>query len=94
MDKGYWYREGKNSELVDGICVMTFPYYNDNRNYIDAHVTDNINLINETRDVISTMINLAEMVIGYYNELNNETITEDRFVSQLEPLLKQSIHNF
>lgn len=56
-----------------------------NKFYAD-HTADDTYLIQQTRDIIINMINLAEKLIKSFDELLNEEATEEEFIEEFEKI--------
>ena len=71
---------------------MNDVYFDINSNYealnkfYAAHTADDTYLIQQTRDIIINMINLAEMLIKSFDELLNKEATEKEFIEEFEKI--------
>ena len=88
QDKSWWYREGKNCELIQDVLIQIHPQYFTIKQYNSEHTGERDDLIRQTKQIISELASLAEKIIAEYNEYRNEERREAElieFVKQTAP---------
>jgi hypothetical protein len=88
QDKGWWYRLNNNEEIIDGIHFNIHTYYDSLETFIRENTASKDVIIRETRTIISRLITAAEKVISFYNEYQNQTISEDKLIINLAPVIE------
>lgn len=86
QDKNWWYRLGKNCEVINDIHFNVCTYYKSMRAFTEEHTGTREQLISETRAIITRMVTLAEQLISLYNEFLNEAKDEDDFRNEISDI--------
>lgn len=87
QDKEWWYRLDKNSFINKDIHFNIHTYYETLKSFTLENTVDKQMLISQTKEVMSQLITLAEEVIALYNELKNDSITEDVLLQNMDILI-------
>lgn len=86
QDKNWWYNSSNKSKFVNDVYFDINSNYEELNKFYAAHTADDTYLIQQTRDIIINMINLAEMLIKSFDELLNEEATEKEFIEEFEKI--------
>ena len=89
QDKDWWYKVGKNCEVINSIHFNIHSYYQSLKVFTEEHTGSREKLITDTRAILSRMITLAEQVIALYNEFINDTKSEDEFVVDMKGIVPE-----
>lgn len=87
MRKRY-FRDGRNSEVLDGIYVFWNTSYEIVRNIFTSEKTED-EILKEYRQLLNQMVNRAESFIGDRNEWKNGKITDDSIKEKYGPWVKE-----
>jgi hypothetical protein len=87
MRKRY-FRDGRNSEVLDGIYVFWNTSYEIVRNIFISEKTED-EILKEYRQLLNQMVNRAESFIGDRNEWKNGKITDDSIKEKYGPWVKE-----
>lgn len=88
QNKSWWYRSEQGGEVIDDICFIIHKYYDQIRTLHLENTADSAILINNTKDIIATVIKAAEFVISNFNEFEDNLIQEEEFVKKIAPALQ------
>lgn len=86
QDKNWWYRENKNSRIVNNICLEINPSYKMINTMLHKQVANSEDLIKEINAITEKLINAAENFIKLYREYQNSVIDETDLIDAVEPL--------
>lgn len=90
QDKEWWYRvDSKNKQFIKNVHFDIHTYYEYLRGFIIENTGEKDLVISEMKEILSTMVTLAEKVIYQYNEFKNEVIGESELVEMLYPILTE-----
>ncbi len=84
QDKSWWYREGKNCELIHNVLIQIHPLYFYVKQYNSEHTGERDDLIRQTKKDISELASLAERIISEYNEYRNEEKSEEELIEYVK----------
>lgn len=85
MDKNNWYRESKNSKIIDGILVDKQTSYNMLRTLNQQTVTPE-EYIQEARKDLNEIVAYANQFISKYREYANGIFSENELVNEVKGL--------
>ena len=88
QDKEWWYRETKNSCVVNDVYIISNSSYNALK-LLQKDLTSKEELIKTTREYTSNIITLAQQHIKEFREFLNGVITEEQLIDTLQPLIRQ-----
>jgi len=88
QDKDWWNRLNNNEEIIDSIHFNIHTYYDSLKTFTTENTAAKDVIIGETRALISRLITAAEKVINFYNEHQNQTISEDKLITNLAPIIE------
>lgn len=86
QDKDWWYNLSNKSKFVNDVYFDINSNYEVLNKFYADHTADDTYLIQQTRDIIINMINLAEKLIKSFDELLNEEATEEEFIEEFEKI--------
>ena len=86
QDKNWWYKENKNSRIVNNICLEINPSYKMINTMLHKEVANSEDLIKEINAITEKLINAAENFIKLYREYQNGVIDETDLIDAVEPL--------
>ncbi|WP_103108445.1 caspase family protein [Brevibacillus reuszeri] len=90
QDKKWWYRiDNKDTFILNGIHFKIFSYYDSLRNFNQENTGSKDDVISKTKDILATVVTLAEKVIHYFNEHKNGILTEEALVQEIESLIPE-----
>lgn len=88
QDKDLWNRLNNNEEIIDGIHFNIHTYYISLKTFTTENTAAKDVIIRETKAIISRLITAAEKVICFYNEYQNQTISEDKLIENLALIIE------
>lgn len=89
QDRNWWYKKTNESEIINDTQIVTISYYDMMRRFNINHTATSDELIHRTKEIISSMINLAEKFIRNFAEVENEEATEEQFIQIIKPVLQE-----
>ena len=89
QDRNWWYKKTNESEIINDTQIVTISYYDIMRRFNINHTATSDKLIHRTKEIISSMINLAEKFIRNFAEVENEEATEEQFIQIIQPVLQE-----
>lgn len=89
QDRNGWYKQGKDSEVIDDICVIVLNEYNMMKRFTLEHTGNEAELRTATNAIVSRMITLAEQVISQFHEYQNGSFLETELIRRLTPLIQE-----
>lgn len=94
QDKEYWYSLYKNSKIINDIKFDVHTYYSSLRVFQMDNTGNKEELIIQTKEIITQLMDLANKVINLFNEFLNKTISEEELILLLKPLIPQITNNY
>lgn len=89
QDKKWWYRENKNSRVVNNVYLETNPSYEMINQLLHNKVVSRENLIEETHLITEKLVNAAQSFIKLYREYRNGVLSESELIDAVEPLNRE-----
>ena len=89
QDKKRWYRENKNSRVVNNVYLETNPSYEMINQLLHNKVVSRENLIEETHLITEKLVNAAQSFIKLYREYRNGVLSENELIDAVEPLNRE-----
>ena len=89
QDKKWWYRENKNSRVVNNVYLETNPSYEMINQLLHNKVVSRENLIEETHLITEKLVNAAQSFIKLYREYRNGVLSENELIDAVEPLNRE-----
>lgn len=88
QNKEWWYRvDNKNTYMISTVHFKIFPYYENLRQFYKENTGTQESVIAETKDMLASLVTLAESIIIQYNEYKNLIISEQDLFNGLESLI-------
>jgi len=87
QDKNHWYRQSKNTEIINDIHFNIHTYYQSLKAFTIEHTGSKEDLISHTKVIITQMITLAERAIAMYNEYVNHTKDERTLIADMASII-------
>ena len=87
--KKWWYRENKNSRVVNNVYLETNPSYEMINQLLHNKVVSRENLIEETHLITEKLVNAAQSFIKLYREYRNGVLSENELIDAVEPLNRE-----
>lgn len=89
-DKKWWYRvDNKDTFILNGIHYKIFSYYESLRRFNQENTGSKNDVISKTKNILASVVTLAERAIYYFNEYKNEVLTEEDFLQEMEGLIPE-----
>ena len=85
QDKEWWYRDSKNTLMVNGVHIDVNKSYELIKGLKDDSMSDD-ELIRVTRECTANLISAAEQYIKLFREYLNNTFTEEQLIDSVVPL--------
>ncbi len=85
QDKNWWYRQSKNTFIINNIHFNLHSSYNLIKSLKDNSMSKE-DLIKTTREYTANIISAAQAYIKIFREYLNNTITEDQLIESVAPL--------
>lgn len=90
QDKNWWYRvDNKDTFILNGVHFKVFSYYESLRSMNQENTGSKDSVISKTKDLLSSMLTLAEKAIHYFNEFKNEVFTEEDLIQEMENIIPE-----
>lgn len=89
QDREYWYKTGKDKEMISGVHFHHSTYYQQLKSFVEEHTGTTETLVQKTKEIISRMVTLAERVIALFNEYLNGNKTENEFKNDISDISKE-----
>lgn len=90
QDKNWWYRvDNKDTFILNGVHYKFFSYYESLRRMNQENTGSKDNVISKTKDILSSMLTLAEKAIHYFNEFKNGFFAEEDLIQEMENLIPE-----
>ncbi|WP_244918709.1 caspase family protein [Paenibacillus dendritiformis] len=90
QDKNWWYRvDNKDTFFLNGVHYRIFSYYESLRKFNQENTGSNDDVISKTKNILVSVITLAEKVIYYFNEYKNRVLTEEEFLHKMDILIPE-----
>lgn len=92
QDKEYWYKTDINSQVFRNIKFVFNDFYLEVKKFQLCNTGTDKDIINNTEEVIRSLIRLAEKVIFDFNQFLSKAITEKELIQELK-ILSPEINN-
>lgn len=90
QNKDWWYRvDNEDTFMINNVHFKLLPYYESLRRINLDYMGSRERVVNETRNMLASLITLAEKIISLYNEYKNAIITEQALIDELDTLVVQ-----
>ncbi|EES73132.1 hypothetical protein POTG_02232 [Paenibacillus sp. oral taxon 786 str. D14] len=90
QNKDWWYRvNSEDTFIINNVHFKLFPYYEYLRRLNQENMGSRERVIYETREMLSSLITLAERIIYQFNEFKNAILTEQELFDELESLVSE-----
>lgn len=89
QDKNYWYRVRKNTYIVNEICIQENTSYEVVKKLMHEERINDKDFIDNTRKIMSKLINIGETYLKKYREYINDVFSEDEFIKEISPYNNQ-----
>lgn len=80
QDKSWWYREGKNCEIIRKTYFQIHPQYDFVKRFIVDHTGKKELLLQKEKQIISALVTRAEQIISAYNDYRNSEKSETELI--------------
>lgn len=87
QNKSHWYGLNNNCEVIGNIHFRIHDYYSMLRIFNQENTGEKEQLVNQTKKIMSELIELAEKTIALYNELLNGTMSEQEVIVAMKPII-------
>ncbi|MCR5636996.1 MAG: caspase family protein [Clostridiales bacterium] len=85
QDKSYWYKDNKDSLLINDIYIQPHSWYELCKKLSECTISRE-ELIDKTKECTSNLISVAERYIQLFHEFENKTFSENTFTKLVQPL--------
>ena len=87
QNKSHWYGLSNHCEVIGNIHFSIYDYYPMLRIFNQENTGEKEQLVNQTKKIMSELIELAEKTIALYNELLNGTMSEQEVIVAMKPII-------
>jgi hypothetical protein len=90
QNKEWWYKvDSQSTFMISNIHFKIFPYYENLRRLYKENTGSQETVITETKEMLASLVTLAESIITHYNEYKNAIRTEQELFDELESLVSK-----
>lgn len=94
QDEKWWYRQKKNSIIIDGVYLEIHPSYEMLNQFLHKQTVSKEGLIDETNYITRKLVKAAEDLIKIYREYCNGALRESELIQAAEPINHEIAHLF
>lgn len=88
QNKDWWYRvDNVDSFMINNVHFKLLPYYESLRRLNQENMGSQERVVNETKNMLASLVTLAEKIIFQFNEYKNAILTEQELIDELETIL-------
>lgn len=90
QNKDWWYKvDNENTFLINNVQFELLPYYEYLKRLNEENMGTQKGVIDETKDMLVTLVTLAEKIITLYNEYKNSILTEQELIDELDTIVSE-----